>query len=56
MPKTRGANPNDAQPLDRLIRLIAEIEVAKYMEEIKIMSVRKGSDHHESSNIRPIQR
>jgi hypothetical protein len=39
-----------SSPIDRLIRLIAEIEVARYVEEVK-RSDREGTEH-ESSDLR----
>lgn len=48
----RGA----VSPLDRLIHLIARIEVDRYLQEVRALRNRQQTRDHEGSDLREIQR
>lgn len=45
-----------ASPLDRLIHLIARIEVDRYLQEVRALQTRQQARDHEGSDLREIQR
>ena len=54
--QTSKQKPTNTSPIDRMIRLIAEIEVARYFEEVNIEEPNPDNAEHESSHLRTLQR
>lgn len=52
--QTRKQKPVNASPIDRMIRLIAEIEVTRYFEETRAKELDPNNDEDESSDLRTL--
>lgn len=52
--QTRKQKPVNTSPIDQMIRLIAEIEVARYCDETRAKESGPNNDEDESSDLRTL--